>query len=108
MSKIVYSPGLSLSPSDRQQLVVHGLGRPANRNFQSIPPYSGIIVLLKWSGEGAHYVVFARDGYNPNAGFDANSCYLLDAQRAEFLYSEDQDPFLVDHSIKGQLKSYNI
>lgn len=84
ISKIVYSPGLRLTSRESTQL--QNPWAPGNAQlieiFKSIPPYSGILVLIKWSSGGAHYAVFARDGYNPNSEFDSNSCYLLDAQRS--------------------------
>ena len=48
--------------------------------YGSIPPYSGIILIVKHRG-GGHFCVMSRGGYEKGSTVDYNTCYLFDAQR---------------------------
>jgi len=48
--------------------------------YGSIPPYSGIVLLVQHRG-GGHFCVLARGKYKQGSFIDYKTCYLLDAQR---------------------------
>lgn len=48
--------------------------------YGSIPPYSGVVLLIQHRS-GGHFCVMARGKYKKGSFLDYKTCYLLDAQR---------------------------
>ena len=56
------------------------MGKWLDDLYGSIPPYSGIVLIVQHRS-GGHFCVLARGKYKQGSFIDYKTCYLLDAQR---------------------------